>query len=242
MSKHDFKQILSDCLISNFHNGRITALFPGDPRSSNYSERYKFKQNISAKQQFVELQNTNFCGCIKIDCEERKYRAAILLLRGRILDCAYGDLNMSNHLWGKSALRQIWRQLGEFAPNLQAYPLSEPTVVAANSVFRGQTISATSQLAIEKIEFHLSEFNKQQAIGSILIGDGHIGSICLLYIYGSQILGVSNWTHDLSQKNSTKLDTYLETMPECLVLANKSTETEIESLMRTTFDLADCMF
>ncbi|MBC7999219.1 MAG: hypothetical protein IAF58_14815 [Leptolyngbya sp.] len=85
----------------------------------------------------VDLEEGGLTGCIKMICDERLSRGALLLFRGRAVGCIYGKKPMVEPYPIESAIQMLL--LDSFLPdtNLTVYDLPDEIILSMSSMFLG---------------------------------------------------------------------------------------------------------
>lgn len=219
------------------YNSRATSLFPGGHESTASSQPVLFAENIELVQRLNTLAAAKFTGSIKIDCELNKSRSALLILRGKVLSCVYGELQLPFSIVGESAHEKVLAQLSARRTSMTVWSLSERLVVAASSVFHGATFSVTEESPVLSIERSLDKFYETNTLGSIVLVSKTEGIACVLYIDSHELMGCSSFVASLKEMSFDKLINYLEENPDCIVFANRPKSEKIEELISFSFNL-----
>lgn len=98
----------------------------------------KLNEN-SAKEIFSTVEETNFTGCIKVYCQNRLSRSAIIFLNGRVVGTIYTAKNVTES--GKFAveIKRILEDIStpEIDANMEMYELPRGIVLSLSSLFLG---------------------------------------------------------------------------------------------------------
>src|SRR5580693_1581666 len=123
-------------------NRRAISLMPGpalrDTQDIPVSDQTKFRQMLLS----IEA-NQSSC-CIKITSPKHKSRGAVLVFRGRVVGCMYGNKRLERQLFGQEAYSCVLADISHQSNVIDAYLLSEDLVLAAASLFNGEIFNADS--------------------------------------------------------------------------------------------------
>lgn len=89
----------------------------------------------------VDLEEGGLTGCIKMICDERLSRGALLLFKGRAVGCIYGKKPMVEPYPIESAIQMLL--LDSFLPdtNLTVYDLPDEIILSMSSMFLGVPVA-----------------------------------------------------------------------------------------------------
>lgn len=101
-----------------------------------------------ARQFFSSLEETNFTGCMKVDCQAALSRGALIFLNGRAVGCIYTRKPVPDpypfELGIKKMIEDVTRDDAE--SQLEMYELPKEIVVAMSALFQGYIDKAEAQL------------------------------------------------------------------------------------------------
>ncbi len=86
----------------------------------------------------LSLEANQKSGCLIIQSDKNKSRSGILIFRGRILGCMYGQKNLKNYLFETHAYARALRDLQGMKKTVDVYNLKDEIVIAAASYFTVQ--------------------------------------------------------------------------------------------------------
>ncbi len=92
------------------------------------------------ERQLAQLEAQSVSCCVKVESQTLQSRAAILLLRGKVLACMYGHKQLQQYLFGCQAYEFVMRDITHIDNKFDCYELAEPLVLAAGSMFHGQNV------------------------------------------------------------------------------------------------------
>jgi len=224
-------------LFTTRYNRRAISFLPGGAGSTE-NVSIEFEKCLNWMQRLYRLEAGNFSGCLKISCERNKSRSALLVLRGQVLGCIYGEKSLPHQLVGDWAYQKILAQVISARTSLSAYAFSEELVVASSSVFQGRTFPTAPGCVAKSITESLNEFASKNSLGSIIVGHPQLGAICVLYVRGDEVIGCSSFVEEIDPENCSQLADYLERTPNCVIFASKAVTEDVELLMEMTFSLS----
>jgi len=180
-----------------------------------------FSQHNDIARQLSRLQSDAISCCLTVASEIFQSRAAILLLRGRVLACVYGDKQLPHCVYGREAYEIVLRDINRIDNRFDCYELAEPLILAAGSMFRGQRIqcSGPSQSAFDFLKFALSQFDEYDAAGSVLLTEGPRSGT--LYFFKRTLLDVH---FSIGNANTLKIQDTIAVHEDVVAVPPSSTE------------------
>lgn len=176
---------------------RAVGLFPDDPKRT---QELKDTFALRFHHLLISLEGAERTGCLKITSSHSRSRSAILLFRGRVVGCVYGRKHMRGQYLQQDAHKCALADLASPGNTLDAYELPEDLVLAAASLFYGETLDLSMGLAVEQIfENALSSLLRSGMPGAVVVNTPGEETICIVYVAGGKIVGVfsavEGWTH-----------------------------------------------
>lgn len=142
-------------------------------------------------QLLVSLEGNQRTGCLRIVSPRSKSRSAILIYRGRVLGCLYGNKKLEYQCIQEDAHKQALADLASPGNILDAYELSEELVLAAASLFNGEVLDTNfGTEPISCFEQTLRTLSSTSLPGCILISTVDEEMLCMIYLYDGKIIGV----------------------------------------------------
>ena len=90
---------------------------------------------LRLQQLLVSLEAREISCCIRVFSDEQKSRSGLLIYRGRLIGCLFGQSGLTDQLDGKEALDHIFELLASPGNVMDIYPLTDEMVLAAASLF-----------------------------------------------------------------------------------------------------------
>ncbi len=131
-------------------NRRAFGLFP-QPKERK-PERIDLSNNVNYSMFLVGLEGQEETTCVRLISPQRKVRAAMLILRGRVLGCVYGRDNEGQCL-GQEGYQKMTAEMLAGQVIVDAYKIDDKTAIAASAMFHGETFAAPSTMKPSEI-FH----------------------------------------------------------------------------------------
>jgi hypothetical protein len=184
--------------------------------------------SVKFHQLLVSLEGNQRTGCLRIISPRRKSRSAILIYRGRVVGCLYGSRKIDAHYLQQDAHQFALADLASPGNVLDAYELPEELVLAAASLFSGETIKIESyQTAADMLDQGMRHIAETQLPGCAVVSTTDDEMVCMVYLYGGKIIGVfsatDGWaspTYETAMKY-TKGVKSTKVMAACLPVSDK---------------------
>jgi hypothetical protein len=148
----------------------------------------------------VSLEGAERTGCLKISSRYSKSRSALLLFRGRVVGAVYGCKSMRGQYLHQDAHKCALGDLAVPGNLLDAYELPEDLVLAAASLFYGETLDTNSGQTLESsFDFAVSSLQRSAAPGAVVVNSLKDETLCIVYIAGGRTVGIysaaDGWTN-----------------------------------------------
>ncbi len=148
----------------------------------------------------VRLEGAERTGCLKISSHRSKSRSALLLFRGRVVGAVYGCKTMRGQYLHEDAHKCALGDLAAPGNMLDAYELPEDLVLAAASLFYGETLDTNYGQSLEtSFDYALSALQRSGMPGCVVVNSTEEETICIVYVANGRIVGVfsasDGWTH-----------------------------------------------
>lgn len=138
----------------------------------------------------VSIEGKQSTCCLRIVSPKARSRSAILVFRGRVLGCLYGNKSMSTQLFGQEAHQHAMSDLAHPDNILDAYLLSEELVIAAASLFHGTLMNFPNAKTPEQVfEEACETLMRSDMPGCVAINTADNLAVCMVYIFGGKIIG-----------------------------------------------------
>src|SRR5262249_33125714 len=82
----------------------------------------------------ISIEGNHHTCCMRVVSPRNKSRSAIMVFRGRVLGCLYGNKKLESQQFGSDALEQAMSDLAHPESMLDAYMLPEDLVLAASAL------------------------------------------------------------------------------------------------------------
>ncbi len=139
----------------------------------------------------LSLEANQQSGCLIVQSEKSKSRSGVLIFRGRILGCMYGQKHLDNYLFGDSAYKRALNDLQNINKTVDVYGLKEEIVIAAAALFHGPILEKPDLPAPQFFEEALAALIESNAPGCIVITDkSNDVASCMVYVFAGRIVGV----------------------------------------------------
>jgi hypothetical protein len=129
--------------------------------------------------------------CLRIVSSARKTRSAILIYRGRVIGCIYGQKGREFQLFGQEAYQQAMIDLAQPNTLIDAYLLSEEIILSAASLFQGNVNVVQAALPAEKIYIDtVNDLLAKRAVACVVTNNKEGLAKCITYLFAGKIVGV----------------------------------------------------
>jgi hypothetical protein len=174
-------------------NRRAIGLVPvpkdSDVRDVNQSNGLKHQQLL------VSIEGNHQTCCLRVISPFHKSRAAIMVFRGRVIGCLYGNKRLGHQLFGAEALEKAVADLGHPESLLDAYMLPEDLVLAAGALFHGNSLMFSPDMTAEQtFESACESLMQSNMPGCIVVNNHQDMAVCMVYVFGGHIVGVYSFS------------------------------------------------
>lgn len=150
---------------------------------------------LKHQQLLVSIEGNHQTCCLRVISPFHKSRAAIMVFRGRVIGCLYGNKRLGHQLFGAEALERAVADLGHPESLLDAYMLPEDLVLAAGALFHGNSLMFSPELTSEQtFESSCETLMRSNMPGCIVINNHQDMAVCMVYIFGGHIVGVYSFS------------------------------------------------
>jgi hypothetical protein len=203
---------------------RVTSMIP--IASSDHEVAHT--GSVKFHQLLVSLEGNQRTGCLRIISPRRKSRSAILIFRGRVVGCLYGSRKIDAQYLQQDAHRFALADLASPGNVLDAYELPEELVLAAASLFSGDTIKIEmQQTSADMLDQGMRHIAETRLPGCAVVSTIDDEMVCMIYMYESKIIGVfsakDGWvtpTYEAAMKYTKGMKS-TKVMAACLPVRNK---------------------
>lgn len=138
----------------------------------------------------LALEANQTSGCLIIQSEKQKSRSGILIFRGRILGCMYGQKNLKNYLFDEQAYERALQDLQGNVKTVDAYNVKDEIVIASASLFHGPAFEEPQLPAHEFFDTVYSRLVDANMPGCIVISNPTEDASVIVYIFAGAIVGI----------------------------------------------------
>lgn len=216
---------------------RAISLMPGpairDSQDIPLNDQSKFRQLLLS----IEA-NQSSC-CIKIISPKHKSRGAVLIFRGRVVGCIYGNKRLERQLFGQEAYSCVLADVSHQSNAIDAYLLSEDLVLAADSLFNGEVFNADSNSNAEEIfeSAHRSLVHSGMP-GCIVVKTNDGAPAAIIYIFGGKIIGIFSNKEGWVSTSYEKALQYVVKTPQAQVSASMLAARNIDEVLNLSFSVS----
>ena len=215
-------------------NRRAFGLFP-QPKEQK-PVHIDLSAGVNYQKFLVDLEGQEETTCVRLISPSRKTRAAMLILRGRILGCIYGR-DSEDQLLGPEAYDRMKTEmlLGDII--VDAYKIDDKTAIAAAAMFHGELFSAPSIMTPSEVfHFSLQHLLDTKMPGTILINqDGATRAV--LHTFKGKIHGLFCFHEGWLEPTSEAAEAVLQTSANYSIQSSKLLCANIFELKQYTFSM-----
>ena len=170
------------------------------PVSAHSKEESRNTASLRFHHLLVSLEGSERTGCMKVSSARYRSRSALLLFRGRVVGAVYGCKSLRGQYLHEDAHRRALHDLAAPGNSLDAYELPEDLVLAAASLFYGETLDTNfGQNPESTFDYALSCLMRSGMPGCLVVNTLLEETICIVYVARGGIVGVfsavDGWTH-----------------------------------------------
>ncbi|MGH9550601.1 MAG: hypothetical protein ACRD3W_14575 [Terriglobales bacterium] len=176
--------------------------------------------------------------CVRVTSPTNKSRAAILILRGRVLGCLYGSKNMTQQAFGQDALRYTLADMASPDTLAEVYILTEEIALAAASLFHSKVMPVgKTDEPMDLLERAINGLLRTRAPGCVVISDSNRHALCMIYVCGGSIAGIYSFCEGWLDPSFEMAELCLASTPDPKVSACALTATNMHDVYQLTFSL-----
>jgi hypothetical protein len=161
----------------------------------------------------LSLEANQNSGCLIIQSEKTKSRASMLIFRGRILGCMYGQKNLKNYLFGGHAYERALRDLQGISKTVDVYGLKDEIVIAASSLFHGPAFEEPDMPAVKFFDEVFGQLVESVVPGCIVMTDKADQASFMIYVFAGQVVGIHSSKKGWLQPNLATVYKHLNKWP-----------------------------
>jgi hypothetical protein len=215
-------------------NRRAFGLFP-QPKDRK-PERIDLSANVNYQQFLVGLEGGEETTCVRLISPSRKVRAAMLILRGRVLGCIYGKDN-EGQILGPDGYQRMLAEMLAGDVIVDAYKIDDKMAIAASSMFHGEPFSAPSTMKPTEIfHFALNHLLETKMPGTIIISE-HDATKAAVYTFKGKIHGLFSFQDGWLEPTVEQAENVLQNSVNVSVVASKLLCANIMELKQFTFSM-----
>lgn len=219
-------------------NQRAIGLFP-HPRVEQ-PRRVDFASQIKCRQLLVNIEGQEETCVLRLISQRNKSRAAVLILRGRVLGCVYGRKEHDGELlqlMGEEAFQRVGLEILSSDTIIDTYKIDDKTAIAASAIFHGEPYQAPSTQPVkERLDFALKHLMDSLMPGTIILNEG-IDNAALIYIFKGKIHGVFSFEEGWLENTHESIEKIYRKLAHPDVQASKLLACNIWELKQCTFSV-----
>lgn len=219
-------------------NQRAMGLFP-HPKEEE-PRRVDFASQIKCRQLLVNIEGNEETCVLRLISQRNKSRAAVLILRGRVLGCIYGRKERSGELiqvMGKEAFQRVGLELLSSDTIIDTYKVDDKTAIASSAIFHGELYEPTStQPPKETLHFALSHLMDSLMPGTIILNEG-FDNAAVVYIFKGKVHGVFSFVEGWQENTVEAVEKIYSKLSHPGVQASKLLACNIWELKECTFSV-----
>lgn len=186
---------------------RAVGMFPDvDTRTQDLKDTYSLKFHHL----LISLEGAERTGCLKITSSRARSRSAILLYRGRVVGAVYGRKQMRGQYLHEDAHKCALSDLASPGNVLDAYELPEELVLAAASLFYGETLDTSSEHNPETaFDYAVSSLMRSGLPGTVVVNTMNQETMCVIYIAKGRVVGVFSATEGWTRASADTVKRFM---------------------------------
>jgi hypothetical protein len=217
-------------------NRRAIGLLPS-PAAQARREVFRCAE-IKYHQLLLQVEARQSTCCVRVMCPSGKSRAAILIFRGRVLGCVYGNKRFNHQKFGEEALKYTLSDMIAQDTMVEVYLLTEEIALAAASMFNSKIMSArANDDPYDLLERGVHGLMRTKSPGCIIINNCEGHAVCMIYLFGGKIVAVYSFIEGWMEPNFESAELCLSSVPEPQVLASALTARSIDEVLAQSFSL-----
>jgi hypothetical protein len=201
--------------------------------------RHEIAQASAAKYRelMVSIEGNQSTCCLRVISPAARSRAAILIFRGRVLGCIYGNRKLGQQVMGPEGHDRTLSDLTQPDNLLDAYHLSEELVISSASLFHGVVLEPPTGHPEQKLEWTTNALIEKNMPGVIVVSTIDGLSVCMMYVFRGRIIGVFSFRDGWVESSYHSALRYLLETPNANISASMLTARNIDEVMDLTFSL-----
>jgi len=217
-------------------NRRAIGLIPMPMSKDNHG--ILVSESIRYTNLLLSIESRQSSCCLRIVSSSRKTRSAILMYRGRVIGCIYGQKGRDFQLFGIEAYQQAVIDLAQPRTLIDAYVLDEELILAAAALFHGTTTVVQANLPAEKIyRDSVNDLVAKRAVGCVVINNEEGLAKCVTYLFAGKIVGVysfaKGWLAPIMESGAG----HVKSSPQDEIMVSTLSAANEQEALDTTFSL-----
>ena len=161
----------------------------------------------------TDLEEGQLTGCVKMICDERLSRGALILFRGRAVGCIYGKKPMVEPYPIESAIQMLL--LDSFLPEtkLTIYDLPDEVVLSMSAMFLGVPVLEKDFAKKKELKSLIVPLKKETAILTALANN----EMCLAFLHEGEVFGSFHVDDQKFNDQGSAFDEVIEKAPDSKV-------------------------
>jgi hypothetical protein len=209
------------------------------PSPTTHAMREVFRcADIKYHQLLLQIEARQSTCCVRVMCPSGKSRAAILIFRGRVLGCVYGNKRFSHQQFGEDALKYTLSDMIAQDTIVEVYLLTEEIALAAASMFHSKIMAASSNDdPYDLLERGIHGLMRTRSPGCVIINNCEGHAVCMVYVFGGKIVAVYSFLEGWMDPTFESAELCLASVPDPQVSASCLTARSIDEVLSKTFSL-----
>jgi|EBPBio282013_DNA_FD.fasta_scaffold00227_65 hypothetical protein len=219
-------------------NQRAMGLFPHPKEEA--PRRVDFASQIKCRQLLVNIEGNEETCVLRLISQRNKSRAAVLILRGRVLGCIYGRKEHDGNLiqlMGQEAFQRVRLEILSSDTIIDTYKVDDKTAIAASAIFHGELYQPHSTETVkETLDFSLNHLLESSMPGTIVLNE-NIDNAAIIYIFKGKIHGVFSFEEGWLDNSREAIEKLFLKLGHPEVQASKLLACNIWELKQFTFSV-----
>jgi len=217
-------------------NRRATGLMPMPMSKENHD--VLVAGSIKYTNLLLSIESRQSSCCLRIVSSGRKTRSAILIYRGRVIGCIYGQKGRDFQLFGQEAYQEAVIDLAQPRTLIDAYLLSEELVLAAAALFQGNTNVVQPTLPAEKLYCNtVNDLIAKRVVGCVVTNNNEGLAKCITYLFAGKIVGVYSFAKGYLVPILESGSGHSKNSPDDEIMISTLSAANEQEALNTTFSL-----
>ncbi|HEY9772207.1 MAG TPA: hypothetical protein V6C81_00200 [Planktothrix sp.] len=209
------------------------------PSASVHGERQVFHcRDMKFHKLLLQIEARQSTCCLRIMSPSKKSRAAILVFRGRVLGCIYGNKRFAHQVFDYDALQYTLADMTAPDTMIEVYLLTQEIALAAASMFHSRLMGSTGKDdAYDLLQRAINGLTRTKSPGCVIINNCEGQSVCMVYMFGGKIVAIYSFLEGWLEPKFENAELCLSSVPDPQVLASALAVNSIEDALRLTLSL-----